>query len=336
MFGREIHSVRISLTDRCNLRCQYCMPEGGIPCVERKKILTYEEILRLVKIFRKCGIIKFRLTGGEPTLRHNIVGLVQMLTDEIQDIDLAMTTNGIYLDKLAKPLKKAGMKRLNISLDTLDRDKFRKITRNDDLDKVLRGISVAKDLGFEIKINAVALKEFNTNEEDLGGFINFSEENDLEFRFIELMPFSKIGWNNGSINNGGITEDFISSKEIIKTIRLSENITKLPVINQSQTSRSWSLREGKVKFGFISSVSESFCDSCDRIRITAEGYLRPCLHASKEYPLIDLLRNRASDEEIITRIRMGLNEKWKEHPDFLSLKYVPPLDDFSIMTRIGG
>ncbi|MHA2172516.1 MAG: GTP 3',8-cyclase MoaA [Candidatus Kariarchaeaceae archaeon] len=333
-FGRKIGSVRISVTDRCNFRCTYCMPENGITLLQRDDILTFEEITRLTKLLWMCGVKKFRLTGGEPTIREDLVELCQMLRNEMQDIDLSMTTNGLRLSELALPLKQAGVNRLNISIDTFDEHRFNQITRRHAYEQVIEGIKTAISVGFdEIKLNAVAIQDFNNDYTSLKQFIDFSESNGIEIRFIEFMPFTGVEWGNQ--NNGGNGHKFIKSKELRDNIQKFEKMDELPLDDISRTSKTWSMRDQQAKIGFISSISESFCDQCNRIRITAEGNLRPCLHESKEYPLRDLLRSGASDDEILEKIRAGINQKWKEHPDFLSLTQLPLLNDRE-MIRIGG
>jgi len=325
--GREIGNVRISLTDRCNLRCQYCMPESGIEWLEKTEILTFEEIMRLIRIFYSQGIKKFRLTGGEPLVRQNIVKLVRMIKSELNDIDLSMTTNGLGLSEHAADLKEAGLNRINISLDTLDNHTFEKLTRRSRLDDVLDGIKIAQEIGFdEIKINAVSIDSFNADLQTLQKFVQLSEKYKMEIRFIELMPFSGNNWKNGG---------YISSEKLREQINKIGKLIPLPMKDKNSTSNTWKLENRSAKFGFISSVSESFCSNCNRLRITAEGKLRPCLHSSREYDIRELLRNGGSNDDILDLIRLGLKEKWKEHPDFTKLSYLPPIDDRE-MIRIGG
>ncbi|MCE7735103.1 MAG: GTP 3',8-cyclase MoaA [Candidatus Heimdallarchaeota archaeon] len=327
MYNRKIGSVRISITDRCNLRCQYCMPEDGIEWQKKDNILSFEEILFLIEIFYNEGIRSYRITGGEPTIREDHVKLIKMIKSKFKDIDLSMTTNGLKLKKYVAELKKAGLDRINVSLDTLDHIKFEVMTRRKNFQDVLDGIDEALKYDFmEIKINAVSLNQFNDDYDSLKDFIDFSEDKGIEIRFIEFMPFTGMNWNNG---------EFVTSKNLIDTIGQKEKMIPLDTINPSQTSRTWSLRNGKAKIGFISSVSESFCHSCNRVRITADGDFRPCLHNSKEYPLRDLIRSNSDPDTILKVIKMGLQEKWKEHPDFLSLNYIPPFNDRE-MIRIGG
>ena len=312
------------MTDRCNFRCLYCMPEGPIEDAEKDDILTFEEINRLVRILSQNGVSKIRLTGGEPTIRKNFPELCQMISSG-SDVELAITTNGVLLRHMAKDLWDAGVTRLNISLDTFDEDKFNSITRRKNYKEVMEGIELAMKLGFDIKINAVSIKTFNDDVQSLKSFINFSERTGIQVRFIELMPFTGNQWTR---------KRFISSSELRDKIK---NICDLKERNRdrAQTSRNFSILENGAKLGFISSVTESFCNNCDRIRITADGNLRPCLHANREYPLRELMRDGISDDELLEKIKSGIAEKWEEHPDFLALHYQPPLDDRE-MIRLGG
>jgi cyclic pyranopterin phosphate synthase len=221
------------------------MPETGIKWVEKDKVLSFEEIQRIATILWNSGVKSIRLTGGEPTARIDIVKLCEMLSSKLDGIDLSMTTNGISLDKLAGPLKDAGLNRLNISLDTLDRQKFLELTRRDVFNQVISGIDMAIKVGFEnIKINVVALNGINTDEKSLRDFISFSEEKGVEIRYIELMPFSGIGWDKGTIHNGGNDKSFISSKEIIQIIQQMDDLQAIPMEDPSQTSRIWRIRNG--------------------------------------------------------------------------------------------
>lgn len=302
--------------------------------VEVSKIMSFEEINRLVGILYGLGIKKLRLTGGEPTIRHDngkdIVDLVSLIKSNYQDLDVALTTNGVLLEKYAQPLRDAGLNRINISLDSLDKDKIEFITNRKYFDKIMKGVNAAIDIGFDvIKINAVAMKNFNTDEESLRKFVDFIKKTGLELRFIEQMPFNGIDIKTWKEQN------YISSNEIREKLYKLDDFEEDQLDDQSQTSRMWSIKGSKGKIGFISSVSESFCNFCDRIRFTAEGNFRPCLHCIKEYPLLDLLRNNGSDEQIIEILRKGLGEKWEQHPDFLDLQYLPPFDDRE-MIRIGG
>jgi len=302
------------------------MPEDGIDWLAKEEILSFEEIVRLIGIFYNQGVRRFRLTGGEPLLRTDIVNLVAMITKDHDDIELSMTTNGIKLTELAEHLADAGLNRINISLDTLDHVQFKELTRRDAFDQVMNGIKTAVAAGFdEIKINAVSLRGINDDLPTLLKFIEFSEKFNIEVRFIEIMPFTGNGWNE---------KRFISSQDLRERISRIDELIPLDVASSSTSTR-WGMKGHNAQLGFISSVSESFCENCDRVRITVDGNLRPCLHNKKEYNLKELLRSGVSDEVILERIQLGLNEKWKEHPDFLSLRYKNPIADRE-MIRIGG
>ncbi len=323
--NRKISSVRISLTDRCNFRCKYCMPDGTIDWTPKKNILTFEELTRLVDLFYKSSIRKFRLTGGEPTIRHNFEIFCETISKKYPDIELSMTTNGHKLKEIAERLKEVGISRLNVSLDIFDRDKFNNITQREYYDDILVGIDMAASIGIKVKINAVSMKTFNDDKVSLNKFIEYSANTGIEIRFIELMPFTGNDWS---------ADKYLSSEDLRTAFNRIEPLEEIDKDSPSQTSRVFIGKSG-AKIGFISSVSESFCESCDRIRITADGNLRPCLHANKEYSLRDLMRSGASDEELLNVIRDGLNEKWASHPDFLELQYLPPMSDRE-MIRIGG
>jgi GTP 3',8-cyclase len=321
-YNRVIKNVRISVTDRCNLRCEYCMPEEGIKWKKPEEIMSYEEITRLVKILHQSGVHKFRFTGGEPTVRSDFITLVQMIQRICPLLDLSITTNGLKLVELAEDLYSAGIKRLNISLDTLDHQKFLKITKRDQFQKVLDGIKEAQKYPFqEIKLNAVAIKNFNDNE--IMDFVTFSEQTGITVRFIELMPFTGNNWNLG---------EYISKHEILSILQ-AEDLKPIQQKIKSQTSTEYTLRHGKAKIGFIASVSESFCETCDRIRLTSEGNIRTCLHSNHEIPIREHLH--LSDADIYDILQKGVSEKWAGHPDFTKVHYKPPVDDRA-MILIGG
>lgn len=323
--GRKVESVRVSLTDRCNFRCKYCMPNGNINSAIKEDILTFEELNRIIGILYKKNVKKVRLTGGEPSLRKDFVKFCQLIRKNYPDIELSMTTNALKLKQYAKDLKKAGMDRLNISLDILDKIKFKNITQRDVYDDILDGIDLAIKLGFIVKINAVSVKSFNDERVILEKFLEFSIEKQVPIRFIELMPFTGNKWS---------ANKFLSSEELRERFKEIDEIIEMKKDHISQTSRVYSTKKG-ASIGFISSVSESFCKNCNRIRITADGNLRPCLHQGNEYSLRDPIRSGASDNDILKIIEDGLSKKWTEHPNFLALQYLPPLDDRA-MIHIGG
>ena len=322
-FNRRIQSVRLSITDRCNLRCKYCMPEDGIKWLNKENKMTSKDIVSIARLLHSFGINKFRITGGEPTLRQDLIQICKQLQAICPDIQLAMTTNGIKLKELAKALYFAGVRSINISIDSLDKSKFEQITLRNVYDKVIEGIYEVMNYPFRIKLNTVLINGFNDNE--VSDFIDFSEKTGIEARLIELMPFTGNNWKFGS---------FLSKADVIQSIQSRENLKELKPKTESQTSRTYSLRDGKAKLGFIASVSESFCKTCDRIRITAEGNLRACLHSPLELPLKQNL-NICSTAELRAKIIQFIKKKWKEHPNFQIADYRPPLDDRA-MILIGG
>ncbi|RMG30737.1 MAG: GTP 3',8-cyclase MoaA [Methanobacteriota archaeon] len=322
-FGRKIANVRISVTDRCNFRCRYCMPTDP-EFSPKEEIITFEEIIRLTRILHSTGIHKYRLTGGEPTIRKSIDSLVRAIKEICPKITVGMTTNGVKLAQLAPALKKAGLDSVNISLDSTNEETFNHLVQRKHFNEVMQGIEAAIAQGFKTKINAVALKGITDREIDQ--FLNFSEQKDIEVRFIELMPF------NG---NEDFRSFFLSKNDLLELFARIDEPIPLPKKDPSQTSTVYGFRNRKARIGFIPSVTESFCASCNRIRITASGTLRPCLHAPDEIPLRELLRNNDNDEVILATIREGVSRKWKEHPDFNVLTYKPPVSDRAMML-IGG
>ena len=287
LFGRNINYLRISVTDLCNLRCRYCMPEEGIPKVSHKDILTVEEIGEIARIFVKLGVNKIRLTGGEPLVRRGILDIVEKIGKLDGLKDLAMTTNGVLLKKYAKELKLRGLKRVNISLDTLNEDKYKYITRRGSIKDVMEGIEAAKKYGLTpIKINTVLVKGFNDDEiEALAGL---TEKEEIDVRFIELMP---IGVTAKDELNGYISNDIVLEKlpELIEVER--EDISSPAVY--------YRLPKGKGKIGLINPVSCKFCKYCNRIRLTARGSLKLCLHSNKEINLKEALRSGQDIEKLI-------------------------------------
>ncbi len=278
-FGRVHNYLRISLTERCNLRCTYCMPEEGIQLSEKSEVLTHEEIIYLAKEFVGLGVNKIRLTGGEPLVKKNIEKIIRELT--ALPIQLGITTNGILLDKYIDLLKECGVKDLNISLDTLDKDKFIEMTRRDYFDRVMSNIYRCVLEGFNVKINAVLIKGQNDNE--IADFIEFTKTNKVAFRFIEFMPFDGNQWDNSKV---------VSLAEIIKTVEGSfgsDSIIKLED-KQNDTTKSYRIKGYEGSFGVISTVTNPFCDSCNRIRLTANGRIKNCLFSATETNLLNPLR----------------------------------------------
>lgn len=297
-FSREIKYMRISVTDRCNLRCKYCMPEEGVDNLGHGGILSYEEISRIVKASTSLGITKYRLTGGEPLARLGIVSLVENLAAIKGVEELAMTTNGTLLADKAKALKAAGLQRVNISVDSLIYDKYKAITRGGDLYAVFEGIRAALEAGLTpLKLNVVAMKGFNDDE--IQNFVKLSIDHPIDIRFIELMPVGKPGKKKDF--------QYMSSEEIRN---------KLPGLisldRQEGVSELYRYTESRGNIGFISPMSHMFCSSCDKIRLTADGKLKPCLHTNEEIDLNQVLRT-GNDQLLEDTIREAILRKGERH-----------------------
>jgi cyclic pyranopterin phosphate synthase len=314
-FGRLHDNLRISVTDRCNIRCYYCMPERDVVFVPREEILTYEEIERFVRIAARLGIRKIRLTGGEPLVRKDLPDLIRELAAIPGIEDLALTTNGVLLAGMAAALHAAGLRRINIHVDTLDRERFLQITRRDSLPSVLEGIAECRRLGFDpIKINAVAVK--NLTEPDIVPLARFGRENGIEVRFIEFMPLDAQGlWDRTKVL---LADDIVEilSREIAPLIEIRDGDPRAPATE-------YGYADGCGRIGFIASVSRPFCLNCNRIRLTADGHLRYCLFAIEETPIKTLLRSGASDDAIMAAIRSTVNAKWEGH-EINTSRFVPP------------
>lgn len=299
-YGRRINYLRISLTDVCNLRCVYCMPED-MSFRPRHELMTDEEILQLVKVGASLGVTKIRLTGGEPTIRPNVVEIVRAIARTPGIKDIAMTTNGLLLDKLAQPLADAGLKRVNISIDTMDPDKFHRLTRWGNIDDVWRGIRAAEAAGMTpIKLNSVVVRNFN-DKEDMVQLARLTLENDWEVRFIEMMPFGEIA-------------DFQQTNVVtFKEMRTQIEATFGPLEEAGydfvDPSRPFRIPGAMGTLGFISSVTEPFCQGCGRIRLTADGKLRLCLLREDEVDLLTPLRAGATFEELRALMRDGSYHK---------------------------
>ncbi len=313
-YGRLHDNLRVSVTDRCNIRCFYCMPEHDVEFVKRAEILDFEEIERFVRIAVGLGIVKVRVTGGEPLVRRDLPELIRRLVAIPGIRDLALTTNGVLLPGLAEPLYEAGLRRINVHLDTLDRERFIQITRRDEIGKVLAGLDLSKRLGYSIKLNAVAVK--NLVEPDVVPLARYARENGFEVRYIEFMPLDAQNlWDRGKV---------LLADEIIGT--LSREIAPLepvPDPDPRAPASEYAFADGIGRVGFIASVSHPFCLNCNRIRLTADGKLRYCLFAIQEDDVKSLMRSGASDEEIAALIRRNLAGKWEGH-EINSAKFVPP------------
>jgi cyclic pyranopterin phosphate synthase len=314
-FGRAHNNLRISVTDRCNIRCFYCMPEDGVQFMDRSEILSFEEIERFVRVAVRLGITKLRVTGGEPLVRKDLPVLIRKLAAIPGIHDLALTTNGVLLAELAEELYDAGLRRLNIHLDTLDRERFIRITRRDDLDRVLEGIAACRRLGFgPLKLNAVAVK--GLTEPDIVPIARFCRENDIEPRFIEFMPLdAQHLWDRQKVL---LADDMIAtlSREISPLVEIPDGDPRAPATE-------YRYADGGGRVGFIASVSKPFCLNCNRIRLTSDGKLRYCLFAIEETDVKSLLRAGASDDEIAALIRSNVQAKWIGH-EINSVRFVPP------------
>src|SRR5271170_4409536 len=301
-FGRLHDNLRISVTDRCNIRCFYCMPEENVQYAPREEILTFEEIERFVGVAVELGVTKIRVTGGEPLVRKDLPVLIAKLCAIPGVHDLALTTNGVLLARHAQALYDAGLRRLNIHLDTLDRDRFLKITRRDDLGKVLDGIQTAQKLGFgPIKINAVAVK--NLVEPDIVPLARYGRERDIEIRYIEFMPLDSQGlWERDRV---------LCADQMIAMLEQEIGpLEAIPDRDMRAPATEYRFADGIGRVGFIASVSRPFCLNCNRIRLTSDGKLRYCLFAMEEADVKTLLRRRAPDAEIEAVIRGNVHRKW--------------------------
>jgi GTP 3',8-cyclase len=302
--GRPISDLRISVTDRCNFRCQYCMPAEGLPWLEREEILGFEEIERLVRLFTSIGVEDVRLTGGEPLVRRDLPRLVAMLSSVDGLRDLSLTTNGYLLKRHAAALVAAGIGRVNVSIDSLQRDRFFQITRRDALPQVLEGLEAigAFPEVRPIKVNAVAMRGFT--EEEVLPFAEFARSTAYQVRFIEFMPLDAgHAWTPETVLPGA------EIREIIEAVHPLEEVPRDP----SATARIFRFRDGAGEIGFINPVSEPFCADCNRIRITAEGKLRTCLFSLHETDLRGPLREGADDAELERMIREAVWRKELKH-----------------------
>jgi cyclic pyranopterin phosphate synthase len=306
-YNRPIRDLRVSLTDRCNFRCFYCLPHGEPPIAPKEQMLTYEEIDYVCEIFVSLGIEKLRLTGGEPMLRRDIETIIKKLS-RLKSFglrDLALTTNGYYLPERAQSLKEAGLDRVTISLDSLKRDVFKRMTGVDVLDKVLAGIAAAKEAGLDpIKINAVIVR--GHNEHEVADFAAFAREYDVKMRFIEFMPLdSGHEWSR---------KDVVSGKEIRERISERFPLVRVEIARGSDTSSRYRFADGAPgEIGIIAPVSEPFCGACSRIRLTADGQIRTCLFSTVEHSLRDVVRSGATRDEIIDYIHSVIQKKEPRH-----------------------
>jgi len=310
-FGRAADDLRISVTDRCNFRCTYCMPAEGLAWLPKTEILTFEELTRLLAIFVGLGVRSLKVTGGEPTVRADLPTLVRMFREVGPELDISMTTNGVLLDRLAEPLAEAGMDRVTVSCDSLMRHRFEEMTRRDALDRVLAGIVAAKQAGLvPIKINCVVIG--GQNEGEVVEFARWSRETGYAVRFIEYMPLdAQHEWERAKV---------VPSASVLEAIE-----AVYPLIQEGpdhEPATSFRFADGAPGgIGVIASVTEPFCDSCNRVRVTAEGQVRACLFALDETDLRGPMRAGASDDDLVDLIRGNVWRKWSghriNHPDFV-------------------
>jgi cyclic pyranopterin phosphate synthase len=314
-FGRIHDSLRISVTDRCNIRCFYCMPEQATDFAPREEILTFEEIERFVRVAATLGVNKLRLTGGEPLLRRGLPKLIERLSAIPGIQDIALTTNAVVLEQHAQELYDAGLGRLNVHLDTLDRERFKQITRRDDLPRVLAGIDAAVRVGFKnIKLNIVAVK--GLIEPDILPVAHYCRERGFEPRFIEFMPLDAQSlWDRSKVL---LADDIIAllSREISPLVEVPDRDLRAPATD-------FAYADGGGKVGFVASVSKPFCLNCNRLRLTSDGKIRYCLFAIEETDVKHLLRSGAPDDAIAAALKQNVSEKWIGH-QINSTKFIPP------------
>ncbi len=342
-FGRTVRDLRISVTDRCNFRCTYCMPEEGMQWLPRADVLTYEEIARVARIcVERFGVDGIRLTGGEPTVRAHLPVLIEKLaaltvpaaTNSPRaglPVDLALTTNGATLALVAHDLKRAGLARINVSLDTLDREKFQRMTKRDELESVLEGIAVAQEVGFApVKVNAVVQR--GVNDDEILALARFGRDNEIEVRFIEFMPLDAQG--------GWLHDSVVGQDEIVSTIHRMFPLEQMPSRGAAPADR-WRYLDGRGTVGVIPTVTKPFCGDCDRVRLTADGQFRTCLFATDEFDVRALLRSGdrdnagndgATDDAIEALLRRAVGEKWAGH-NIGQVSFVRPRRS---MSQIGG
>jgi GTP 3',8-cyclase len=303
-WGREIRSLRVSVTDKCNFRCRYCMPAEGLQWLEREEVLSFEEIARLVRVLAAMGVDEVRLTGGEPLVRRELPILVRLLAEIDGVRDLSLTTNGVLLDRFAEPLVEAGLRRLNVSLDSLSHVRFAEITRRDALDRVLAGLEAAERFPElrPIKVNCVAVRGFT--EEEVPALAEFARRKPYVVRFIEFMPLdADEAWKGDDVLTGG---------EIRALIEERWPLEEIPA-KPSSTARLFRFADGAGEIGFVNPISEPFCSTCDRIRLTADGQLRTCLFSRREWDLKTPLRSGASDDELAELVRFAVRHKELKH-----------------------
>lgn len=326
-FGRVVRDLRISVTDRCNFRCTYCMPAEGMTWLDRSEVLTYEEIERVARIcVETFGVDSLRLTGGEPTVRAHLPQLISKLAalrlPDGTKPDIALTTNGATLRNIALELRNAGLDRINVSLDSLKPERFFAMTRRDELHNVLAGIAEAQIAGFSpMKVNAVV--ERGANDDEILDLVRYGRDNDVEVRFIEFMPLDATNeWERNKV---------VSQDEIFATIAAEFPLELMPSRGAAPADR-WRFLDGKGTVGVIPSVTHPFCGDCDRVRLTSDGQFRTCLFATDESDIRSLLRNGGTDKEIAELIQVAVGAKWAGH-QINQVNFIRPNRS---MSQIGG
>jgi cyclic pyranopterin phosphate synthase len=321
-FGRKHNNLRISVTDRCNLRCTYCMPEDVV-FMDRAELLTYEEIAHFVRVAAPLGIDKVRLTGGEPLMRRDLPKLAAMIVAVPGIKDVGLTTNGLLLAEQARALHDAGLRRINVSLDTLNPDRFRQLARRDGLDRVLAGIAAAKAAGFgPVKVNAVVIRGVNDGE--VVPLARYARDNGLELRFIEYMPIGAEAWERDKV--------YFAAEILEQLSREFGPLSPAPDQDARAPAQEFVYADGGGRVGLIASVSRPFCASCNRIRLTADGKLRNCLFALGEVDVKRHLRESPDDAALAEAIRRNVLDKWEGH-EINTARFVKPL---RTMHAIGG
>lgn len=326
-FDRVARKLRISVTDKCNMKCVYCMPQHNIKWFEDKEILSFQEIVRITSIFADLGINKIRITGGEPLLRPCLENLITDLKKISKIKTISMTTNGMLLEEKIDQLSSAGITSLNISLDTFSEERFKTLNGIANLNRVIKGIQKARDLGLKIKINTVVIR--NWNDDEIINFAKFARDYNVLVRFIEFMPLDGTGiWNNDLV---------VSKNEIIN--KISSNFMDIFPLKDSNYHCSdpetiYNFADGKGKIGFISSITEPFCNNCDRVRLTSDGKFLTCLFDQKGYDLKSLIRSGKTDKDIMDYVYMCQKKKPEGIVELIRLNALKPT--LNLMHTIGG
>jgi len=322
LYGRNIDYLRISITDKCNFRCKYCMPEDRVDALMNNEILTFDEVIKICKSASELGIQKIKVTGGEPLLRDDVTDLIKSIKELPLVKNVTLTTNGVFLYDKIHELKSSGIDSINVSIDTLIKDKFNDITRRDKFDEVIRGVREAIKVGIKIKVNSVPIKNFNFDE--IANIAAISKDKNIDVRFIEMMPI-------------GLGESFkgISSREILDVLEKEYGkFSKLEGSNGNGPALYYKNEQFKGHIGFISAVSNEFCENCNRIRITADGLLKPCLCYGTGIDLKSLIRNGINEKELMDEIKKGILSKPEKH-EFNKEKKSSNIE-IKKMAQIGG